>query len=82
MAKLQNEEKNGFINTPLFNFSLELGLQCSKSCCFLEYSPRIKFVQTLIDARREGYENLLSRSVAEIMKLSFKSSYGSRNGIN
>ena len=68
--------ENGFIITPLFNFSMELDLQCSKSCRFVQYSPGIKFVQSLIHARRERYENLLSGIVAETMKLLFKSFYG------
>ena len=45
-------------------------VQCSPRKCFHN------FVQSLVDARREGYENLLPRVVAETMKLLSNSSYG------
>ena len=71
--------ENGTVITPLFNFYLELGLQCTKIYRFVEYSPRkcfSNFVQSVVDARREGDENPLSGVVAETMKLLGNSSYG------
>ena len=71
--------ENGSIITPLFNFYMELGLQCTKIYRFVQYLPRKcfnKFVQSVVDARREGDENPLSGVVAEIMKLLDNSSYG------
>ena len=71
--------ENGTVITPLFNFHLEVGLQCTKIYRFVQYSPRNgfnNFVQSVIDARREGDENALSGVVAETMKLLGNSSYG------
>ena len=59
--------ENGTVITPLFNFYLELGLQCNKIYCFVEKSPQKcfnNFVQSVVDARREGDENPLSGVVA------------------
>ena len=70
--------ENGTVITPLFNFYLRLGLQCTKVYRFLQYSPRKcfnNFVQSVVDARREGDENPLSGVVAETMKLLGNSSY-------
>ena len=71
--------ENGTAITPLFKLYLELVLQCTKNYRFVQYSPRkcfINFVQSVIDARREGDENPLSGVVAETMKLLGNSSYG------
>ena len=71
--------ENGTIITPLLNFYLSLGLQCTKIYRFVEYTPRKcfnKFVQSVVDARREGDENPHSGVVAETMKLIGNSSYG------
>ena len=71
--------ENGTVITPLFNFYLELGLQCTKIYRFVQFSPRKcfnNFVQSVVDARREGDENPLSGVVAETMKLLGNSSYG------
>ena len=71
--------KNGSIITPLFIFCLELGLQCTKIYRFVQYLSQKcfnKFVQSVVDARREGDENPLSGVVAETMKLLGNSSYG------
>ena len=71
--------ENGTVITPLFNFYMELGLQCTKIYRFVQYSPRKcfnKFVQSVVDARREGDENPLSGVVAETIKLLGNSSYG------
>ena len=54
--------ENGAVITPLFNFYMELGLQCTKIYRFVQYSPRKcfnNFVQSLFDARKEGDENPL-----------------------
>ena len=64
--------ENGTVITPLSNFYLELGLQCSKFYRFVQYFPRKcfkNFVQSMVDARREGDENPLSGVGAETMKL-------------
>ena len=71
--------ENGTVITPLFKFYMELGLQCTKTYRFVQYSPRKCFnnlVQSVVDARREGDENPLSGVVAETMKLLGNSSYG------
>ena len=71
--------KNGTIITPLLYFYLNLGLQCTKIYRFVKYTPRKcfnNFVQSVVDARREGDENPHSEVVAEAMKLLGNSSYG------
>ena len=70
---------NGTLITPLFNFYLDLRLQCTKINRFVQYTPRKlfnSFVQSVNDARRAGDENPLSGVVTEIMKLLGNSSYG------
>ena len=55
--------ENGTVITPLVNLYMELGLQCTKVYRFVQYSPRKffnNFVQSVVDARREGAENPLS----------------------
>ena len=69
--------ENGPIITPLLLFYLELGLVCKKIYRFIAYTPVkcfIKFVQSAVDARREGDENPNSSVVAETMKLLANSS--------
>ena len=71
--------ENGSIITPVFNFYRELGLQCTKAYRFVQYLSQKcfnKFVQSVVDARREGDENPLSGVDAETMKLLGNSSYG------
>ena len=71
--------KNGTVITPLFNFYMELGLQCTKTYRFDQYTPRKgfnNFNQSVVNARREGDENPLSEVVAEIIKFLGNSSYG------
>ena len=71
--------ENGTLITPLLLFYLELGLVCKKIYRFVEYTPVKcfnKFVQSAVDARREGDENPNSSVVAETMKLLANSSYG------
>ena len=71
--------ENGTLITPLLLFYLELGLVCKKIYRFVEYTP-VKcfnnFVQSAVNARREGDENPNSSAVAETMKLLANSSYG------
>ena len=71
--------ENGTVITPPFNFSLELGLQCTTIYSFVQYNPQKRFnsfFQSVVDERREGDENPLSGVVAETMKLLGNSSYG------
>ena len=71
--------ENGTLITPLLLFYLELGLVCKKIYRFVEYIPVKcfnKFVQSAVNARREGDENPNSSVVAETMKLLANSSYG------
>ena len=71
--------ENGTLITPLLLFYLELGLKCKKIYRFVEYPP-VKcvnnFVQSAVNARREGDENPNSSVVAERMQLLADSSYG------
>ena len=71
--------ENGSIITPLFNFFMKFGLPCTKIYRFVQYLPRKcfnKFLQSVVDARKDGDENFLSGVVAETMKLLGNSSYG------
>ena len=71
--------ENGTLITPLLLFYLDLGLVCKKIYSFVEYTPVKcfnKFVQSAVDARREGDENPNSNVVAEAMKMHANSSYG------
>ena len=70
---------NGTIITPLLLFYLKLGLVCRKIHRFVQYIPRKcfnSFVQSAVDARRQGDKNPNSRVVAETMQLLANSSYG------
>ena len=70
---------NGTIITPLILFYLKPGSVCIKIHRFVQYTPRKcfnYFVQSAVDARREGDENPNSSVVAETMKLLANSSYG------
>ena len=71
--------ENGTLITPLLLSYLELGLVCKMIYRFVEYIP-VKyfknFVQSAVNARREGDENANSSVVAETMKLLANSSYG------
>ena len=71
--------ENGTLITPLLLFYLELGLVCKKIYRFVEYIP-VKcfnnFVQSAVNARREGDENPDSSVVAETKKWLANSSYG------
>ena len=71
--------ENGTLITPLLLFYLDLGLVCKKNYRFVEYIP-VKsfnnFVQSAVNARRQGDENPNSSVVAETMELLTNSSYG------
>ena len=46
--------------TPILNFYVCLGLQCTKTYRFAEYTPSNcfnNFIQAVVDARREGDDN-------------------------
>ena len=69
----------GSLITPLLLFYLQWGLVCTQIDRFVEYTPKKyfnSFVQSAVDARRQGDENPNSSVVAEIMKLLANSSYG------
>ena len=71
--------ENRTVITPLLNFYLSLGLKCIKIYRFVQYTSNKcfnNFVQSVVDARRVGDENLESSVVAETMKLLGNSSYG------
>ena len=71
--------ENGTITTPLLNFCLSLGLKCTKIYRFVQCTSKKcfnNFVQSVVDARRAGYENADSSVVTETMKLLSNSSYG------
>ena len=71
--------QNGTLITPLLLFYLQLGLFCTKTHRFVEYTPKKcfnMFVQSVMDARRQGDENPNSSVVAETMKLLANSSCG------
>ena len=71
--------QNGTLITPLLLFYLQLGLVCTKIHRFVEYTPKKSFnsfVQSAVDARKQGDENPNSSVVAETMKLLANSCYG------
>ena len=71
--------QNGTLITPLLLFYLQLGLVCTKKHRFLENTPKKcfnSFVQSAVDARRQGDEIPNSSVVAETMKILANSSYG------
>ena len=71
--------KNGTLITPLFFFYLQQGLVCTKIYRFVEYTPFScfnSFVQSAVNARREGDKNPNYTVVAETMKLLANRSYG------
>ena len=70
--------QNGTLVTPLCLFYLQFGLVCKKIHRFIEYTPKKcfnSFVQSAVDATREGDENPNSSVVAETRKLPANSSY-------
>ena len=70
---------NGTLVTPRLLFYLDLGLVSKKIYRFVEYITVEcfnKFVQSAVNARREGDENPKSSVVAKTMKLLANSYYG------
>ena len=70
---------NGTIIKPFLFFYLQLGLVCKEIHSFVYYTPRNcfdNFVQSAVDARRQGDENPNSSVVAETTKLLANSFYG------
>ena len=70
--------QNGKLIIPLQLFYLQLGLFCTKIHRLVEYTPKKcfnSFVQSAVDAGRQGHENPNSSVVAETMKLLANSSY-------
>ena len=71
--------QNGTLITPLLLFYLQLALVYTKIHRLVECTPKKgfnSFVQSAVDARRQGDENPISSVVAETMKLLANSSYG------
>ena len=71
--------QNGTLITPLLLFCLQLSLVCTKIHHFVDYTPKKcfnSFVQSAVDARKQGDENPKSSVVAETMKLLANISYG------
>ena len=71
--------QNGTLITPLLLFYLQMGLVVTKIHRLVQYTPKKSFnsfVQSAVDARKQGDENLNSSVVAETMKLLANSSYG------
>ena len=69
----------GTIINPLLLFYLKLGLVCIKIHRFVQYDPTKcfnNFVQSAVDARRQGDKNPIFIVVAETMKLLANSSNG------
>ena len=69
--------ENGTLTTPLLLFYLCLGLVCKKTYRFVEYIPVKcfnKFVQSTVNARREGDEKPNSSVLAETKKMLANSS--------
>ena len=63
--------ENGSLITPLFNFYLNLGLECTKIQKF-EYFPQKwfkGFVKSIVEARELGDRNKKSTVIAETMKV-------------
>ena len=71
--------KKGTIINPLLLYYLHLGLECTKIRRFVQYTPKkcsSSFVQSAVNARRQGDENPNSSVVAETINLLANSSYG------
>ena len=71
--------QNGTLITPLLLFYLQFGLVCTKIHRFVECTPKKcfkSFVQSAVNARRQGDENPNVSVVTETMKFLANSSYG------
>jgi hypothetical protein len=65
-------EKAGLFITPLLKYYMELGIIVSNIRQLIQYNPKRcyePFVQSVVDARREGDKNPNSGVLAETMKL-------------
>ena len=74
--------QNVTLITPLLLFYLQLGLVCTKIHRFVELTPKRcfnSFVQSALDAGRQGDENPISSVVVETMKLLANSSTVTRS---
>ena len=70
---------NGTLFTHLVLFYLQLGLVCIKVHCFVEYAPKKSFnsfVQSAVDAGRQGNQNPNQIVVSEQNNVLASSSYG------
>ena len=70
--------KNATIITPLLLYYLHLGLECTKIHQFVQYTPKrcfSSYVQSAVNARRQGDKNPNSSVVAETKKLLTNISY-------
>ena len=79
MLKSSVHLENGTIITPLLIYYLHLGLECTKNYQFVQYTPKKcfnSFVQSAVNARRQGDENPNSSVVAETMKFLANISHG------
>ena len=73
--------QNGTLITSLVLFHLELDLACTEIHRFVGFTPRKcfnSFVQSPVDARRQGDESPNPSVVAETMKLPANSSHGNQ----
>ena len=67
------------IITPLLLYYLHLGLECTKIQQLVQYTPKkcfSSFVQSAVNARRQGNGSPNSSAVAETMKFLANNSYG------
>ena len=70
---------NGNLTAPLLLLYLNLGLVCKKTNRLVHYNPKKcfkSFVQSAVNAKRQGDENPKSSVVAETMKPLANNSYG------
>ena len=84
MLKFSFHLKSETVITPLLLHFLRLGLEWTKIRQFVQYTPKkcfSSFVQSAVNARRQRDEKPNSSVVAETMKFSANSSYGTRSWI-
>ena len=78
MLKSTFQLNNGTITPPILNFCLYLGLECTQTHRFVQYTHLkcfINFVQSAVNVRRKRDENPHSGVVAETRKLLANGSY-------
>ena len=68
--------ENGSVITPLFNFYLNLGFECTKIHRYFPQKCFKGFVKSVVKARRLGDQNKNSTVISETMKLLRNNSYG------